>query len=93
MLDHQLQDGLIVQQEFDHTRFIVQKLWDLKLQIHMIETEGMQLYDVIGHIIMLMLLLYSEGNYKIIVCLCVYAFVYEMSRFIAKGIIRSYSMR
>ena len=33
-------------------------------------------------------------NYKIVVCLRVYAFVYEMmSRLIAKGIIRSYSMR
>ena len=33
-------------------------------------------------------------NYKIAVCLCVYAFVYKMmSRLIAKGIIRSYSMR
>ena len=42
-----------------------------------------------------MLHLYSEGNnYKIVVCLRVYAFVYEtMSRLIAKGIIRSYSMR
>ena len=33
-------------------------------------------------------------NYKVVVCLRVYAFVYEMmSRLIAKGIIRSYSMR
>ena len=33
-------------------------------------------------------------NYKIVVCLRVYTFVYEMmSRLIAKGIIRSYSMR
>ena len=31
-LDHQLQDGLMGQQEFDRTRFIVRKLWDLKLQ-------------------------------------------------------------
>ena len=38
-LDHQLQDGLMDQQEFDRTRFIVRKLWDLKLQIHMIEKE------------------------------------------------------
>ena len=47
--------------EFDRTRFIVRKLWDLKLQIHMIEKEGTQLSDVIGHIITLMLHLYSEG--------------------------------
>ena len=47
------------QQEFDRTRYIVRKLWDLKLQIHMIEEEGTQLSDVIGHIITLML--HSEG--------------------------------
>ena len=52
-LDHQLQDGLMGQQEFDSTRFIVRKLWDLKLQIHMIEKEGTQLSDVIGHVITL----------------------------------------
>ena len=60
-LYHQLQDGLMGQQEFDRTRFIVRKLWDLKLQIYMIEREGTQLSDVIGHIITLMLHLYSEG--------------------------------
>ena len=31
-LDHQLQGGLMGQQEFDRTQFIVRKLWDLKLQ-------------------------------------------------------------
>ena len=36
-------------------RFIVRMLWDLKLQIHMIEMEDAQLTDVIGHIITLML--------------------------------------
>ena len=36
-LDHQLQDGSMGQQESDCMRFIVRKLWDLKLQIHMIE--------------------------------------------------------
>ena len=46
-LDHQLQ------QEFDRTRFIVRTLWDLKLQIHMIEKEGTQLSDVIRHVITL----------------------------------------
>ena len=34
-LDHQLQDGLMGQQESDRMRFVVRKLWDLKLQIHM----------------------------------------------------------
>ena len=38
-LDRQLQDGLMGQQECDRMRFIVGKLWDLKLQIHMIEKE------------------------------------------------------
>ena len=42
-------------------RFIVAKLWDLKLQIHMIEKECAQLSDVIGHVISLMLHLYLEG--------------------------------
>ena len=54
-LDHQLQDGLIGQQESDCVQFIVGKLWDLKLQIHMIEKEDTQLTDVIGHVISLML--------------------------------------
>ena len=36
-LDHQLEDRLMGQQEPDRMRFIVRKLWDLKLQIHMIE--------------------------------------------------------
>ena len=36
-LDHQLQDGLMDQLEFVRTRFIVRKLWDLKLHVHMIE--------------------------------------------------------
>ena len=49
------------QQEFDRTRFIVRMLWDLKLQIHMIEKEGTQLSDVIGHFITLMPHLYSGG--------------------------------
>ena len=70
-LDYQLQDGLMDQQEFDRTRFIVRKLRDLKRQIHMIEKEGTQLSDVIGHIITLMLHLYSEGI--ITISLLVYA--------------------
>ena len=60
-LDHQLQNGLMDQHVFDRTRYIVQKLWDLKLPIHMIEKEDTQLSDVIGHIITLMLDLYTEG--------------------------------
>ena len=60
-LGHQLQDGLKGQQESDRMRFIVGKLWDLKLQIHMIEKECAQLSDVIGHVISLMLHLYLEG--------------------------------
>ena len=35
-------------------RFVVQKVWDLKLQIHMIGKEDEQLTDVIRHIITLM---------------------------------------
>ena len=61
-LDHQLQDGLMDQQEFDRTRFIARKLCDLKLQqIHMIEKDDAKLPDVIGHVITLMLHLYPEG--------------------------------
>ena len=60
-LDLQLQDGLMDEQESDRMRFIVGKLWDLKLQIHMIEKECAQLSDVIGHVISLMLHLYIEG--------------------------------
>ena len=60
-LEHQLQDGLMVQQESGRMRFVVRKLWDLKLQIHMIEKEDAQLTDIIGHIITLMLDLHLEG--------------------------------
>ena len=59
-LDHQLQEVLMGQQKFDCTWFIERKLCDLKLPIHMIEKEGTQLSDVIGHIITLMLHLYSK---------------------------------
>ena len=69
---------------------MVRKLWDLKLQLHIIEKEGTQLPDVIGHIINVdAALVLRRYNYKIVVCLRVYACV----RLIAKGIIRSYSMR
>ena len=33
-------------------RFIVGKLWDLKLQIHMLEKECAQLADVIGRVML-----------------------------------------
>ena len=63
--DHQLQDGLVGQQEPDRMRFIVMKLWgelwNWKLRIHMIEKESTQLSDVIGHVISMMLRLYLEG--------------------------------
>ena len=76
-LDHQLQDGLMDQQEFDRTQFIVRKLWDLKLQIYMIEKEGTQLSDVIGHIITLMLHLYSEGliTRSLFVYVCMHLYI------------------
>ena len=62
-LDHQLKDGLMVQHEFDHMRYVVRKIFDLKLQIHVIEAEpSLPLpADVIGHTVALMLDLYSEG--------------------------------
>ena len=60
-LDHQLQDGLMGQHESNRMWFIVGKLWDLKLQIHMIEKEGAQLSDAIGYVISLILHLYLEG--------------------------------
>ena len=61
------------QQEFDRTRFILRKLL-----IHMIEKEGKQLSDVIGQVITLMLHWHSGYNYKIFVCLRVYAFASKM---------------
>ena len=64
----QLQDGLMAQHEFDRMRYIVRKLFDLKLfnlklQIHAIEAEPSLLLpaDVIGHTIALVLDLYSGG--------------------------------
>ena len=48
------------QQEFDRMRFIMRKVWDLKLQIHMIEKEDAQLTDFIGHLITLLLDLHLE---------------------------------
>ena len=54
--------------------FIVEKLWDLKLQIHMIEKEDAQLTDVIGHVISLMLDLHLEGitqDQGLSLCACI----------------------
>ena len=73
-LDHQLQDGLMVQHEFDAMRCVVRKLFDLKLQLHAIEAEpSLPLpADVIEHTITLMLDLYSEGilSRSLITCVC-----------------------
>ena len=46
-LDQQLQYGLMNQIESDRTRYIVRKLWELKLQIHMIEKEDVQPSDAL----------------------------------------------
>ena len=71
-LDHQVEDGLMRQQESDHMHFIVRKLWDLKLQIHMFENECAT--DVIGHVISLMLDLYLEDIIlkSLFVCVCMH---------------------
>ena len=59
----------------------------------MIEKDDAQLSDVVGHVITSMLHLYLY-IYKVVVYPCLYAFVCEMmSRLIAIGIIRSYTMR
>ena len=73
-LDHQVEDGLMSPQESGHIRFIVGKLWDLKLQIHMIEKE--KLTDVIGHVILLMLDLYLEDIIprSLFVCACMHLY-------------------
>ena len=62
-LDHQLQDGLMVRHEYDRMRYVVRKLFDLKLQMHAIEAEpSLPLpADVIEHTIALMSDLHSEG--------------------------------
>ena len=58
-LDHQVEDGLMRQQECDRMCFIVGKSWDLKLQIHLLEKGCTQRAGVIAHI-SLMLDLYLE---------------------------------
>ena len=71
-LDHQVEDGLMRQQECDRMRFVVGKSWDLKLQIHLLEKGCTQLADVIAHIISLMLDLYLEDVFpkSLFVCVC-----------------------
>ena len=78
------------QQESNCMQFIVGKLWNMKLQIHMMEKECAQLSDVIGHVVSV-LHLYLEGI--ITRSLFVYMCMHLYSRLIANGIIRSYSMR
>ena len=62
-LDHQLQDGRMVQHEYDRMQYVVRKLFDLKLQKRAIEAETSlpPPADVVEHTIALMLDLYSEG--------------------------------
>ena len=71
-LDHQVEDGLMRQQEYDRMHFIVGKSWDLKLQIHLLEKGCAQLVDVISRIISLMLDLYLEDVIpkSLFVCVC-----------------------
>ena len=57
-------------------QFIVGKLWDLKLQIYMIEKECAQLIDVFGHVISFML--YLENIIPRSLLAYVHAFVFEM---------------
>ena len=64
------------QQESDRMRSIVGMLWDLKLQIHMIEKECAQLDDVIGHVISLRLDLYLDDIIptSLFVCVCMHLY-------------------
>ena len=70
-LDHQVEDGLMRQQECDRMGFIVGKSWDLKLQIHLLEKGCTQLAGVIVHIISLMLDLYLEDEIPKSLFVCV----------------------
>ena len=73
-LDHQVGDGLMRQQESDRMRFIVEKLWDLKLQIHMIEKECVQMTDVIARVISLKLYLEDIITRSLFVCVCMHLY-------------------
>ena len=83
-LDHQLQDWLMGQQESDRMRFIAVKLWDLKLQIHILKRN---VHTCLWTWYLVDAALVLGGyNYKIPVCLLVHAFVFEiMSRLIARN--------
>ena len=72
-LDHQLQDGLVAQHEIDRMRYLVRKLFDLKLQLHAIEAEPSLTLpaDVIEHTIALMLdLLEGILSRSLFICVC-----------------------
>ena len=72
-LDHQVEDGLMRQQECDRMRFIVGKSRGLKLQIHLLEKGCTQLAGVIAHIDVGLVL--GGCNSTITVCLCLFAAV------------------
>ena len=76
-LDHQLQDGLTPQHEFDRMRYIVRKRSDLKLQIHAIETKPSLPYQLMSLDIPLYLCwiytqrVYLQGRYssmRVLIC-------------------------
>ena len=75
-LDHQVEDGLMRQQECDRMRF-VGKSWDLKLQIHWLEKGCTQLAGVIycTHYIIDVGFVLGGCNSKIAVCLCLFTAV------------------
>ena len=76
-LYRQVEDGLMGQQECDRMRFIVEKSWDLKLQIHLLEKGCTLLADVIAHVISLMLDLYLEDVIPKSLFVCVYTQLYD----------------
>ena len=63
-LDHQVEDGLIRLEVYNRMRFIVGKLWELKLQLHL-EKEA----DVLS----LMLDLYLEDVIQKSLLVCMYS--------------------
>ena len=70
-LDHQVEDGLMRQQDCDRMRFIVGKSWDFKLQIHLLENGCTQLADIIAHISLMSELYLNDVIPKsLFVCVC-----------------------
>ena len=69
-----LADGLLAQHDFDRMRYVVRKLFDLKLQIHAINAKpSLPLpVDVIEYTTALMLDLYSESILprSLFICVC-----------------------